>query len=291
MAPGVAVGLPDGDSPPCVDRTRDHIRIVAPEEKREEAQGEEVTRRHEDRARKDTSGTEASIRPSGRSENAKEGYAPLPGVRLFYRSMGRGEPVLFLHGGPGLPHGYLLPWMEPLARSHRLVFFDQRGVGRSDKPEHGSYGVADIAQDVDALRRSLRLGKVHLFGFSWGGALALEVAIRYPGSLRSLTVAEGLRTRTISTHASKHGSPTPRPNPARSSNGANERAFSRPMTGTLRSTTTRWAKSIREIPRAHPVRSRPIRSPSQFEISLGTPTMRCGAATANSESPGRSRDG
>ena len=150
-----------------------------------------MTRRHEDRARKDTSGTEASIRPSGRSENAKEGYAPLPGVRLFYRSMGRGEPVLFLHGGPGLPHGYLLPWMEPLARSHRLVFFDQRGVGRSDKPEHGSYGVADIAQDVDALRRSLRLGKVHLFGFSWGGALALEVAIRYPGSLRSLTVAEG----------------------------------------------------------------------------------------------------
>jgi len=105
--------------------------------------------------------------------------------------MGRGEPVLFLHGGPGLPYGYLLPWMQPLARSHRLVFFDQRGVGRSDKPEDGSYSVADIARDVDALRRSLRLGKVHLFGFSWGGALALEVAIRYPGSLRSLTVAEG----------------------------------------------------------------------------------------------------
>ncbi len=115
----------------------------------------------------------------------------LPGVRLYYHTMGRGEPILFLHGGPALPHGYLLPWMEPLARSHRLVFFDQRGVGRSGKPRDRDYSVGRIADDVEALRKSLRLGKVHLFGFSWGGALALEVAIRYPESLRSLTVAEG----------------------------------------------------------------------------------------------------
>lgn len=121
----------------------------------------------------------------------KVGYASLPGVRLFYRTMGRGTPILFLHGGPGLPHGYLLPWMEPLASSHRLVFFDQRGVGRSGKPTDGDYSVAAVARDVEALRRSLRLGKVHLFGFSWGGALALEFAIRYAESLRSLTVAEG----------------------------------------------------------------------------------------------------
>ena len=130
-------------------------------------------------------------RVTGRGEPVREAYASLPGVRLFYRTMGRGEPVLFLHGGPGLPHGYLLPWMEPLAQSHRLVFFDQRGVGRSEKPKDGDYSVAAVARDVEALRQSLRLGKVHLFGFSWGGALALEVAIRYPESLRSLTVAEG----------------------------------------------------------------------------------------------------
>lgn len=81
--------------------------------------------------------------------------------------------------------------MEPLTQSHRLVFFDQRGVGKSGKPTDADYSVAAIARDVEALRRFLRLGKVHLFGFSWGGALALEVAIRHPGSLRSLTVAEG----------------------------------------------------------------------------------------------------
>lgn len=115
----------------------------------------------------------------------------VPGVRLYYRTIGRGEPILFLHGGPALPHGYLLPWVEPLARRHRLILFDQRGVGRSTKPKAGDYRVATCARDVDSLRRALRLGKVHLFGFSWGGALALEVAIRYPESLRSLTVAEG----------------------------------------------------------------------------------------------------
>jgi proline-specific peptidase len=120
-----------------------------------------------------------------------EGYASLPGVRLFYRTMGHGEPVLFLHGGPALPHGYLLPWLEPLARRHRLIFFDQRGVGRSGKPNAGDYAVATCARDIEALRKRLRLGKIHLFGFSWGGALALEFAIRYPDSLRSLTVAEG----------------------------------------------------------------------------------------------------
>jgi proline iminopeptidase len=120
-----------------------------------------------------------------------EGHAPLPGVRLYYHTMGRGEPILFLHGGPALPHGYLLPWVEPLARGHRLIFFDQRGVGKSTKPKDGDYTVATCARDVEFLRRKLRLGKVHLFGFSWGGALALEVSIRYPESLRSLTVAEG----------------------------------------------------------------------------------------------------
>ncbi len=121
----------------------------------------------------------------------KEGYVSVPGVRLFYRTMGRGTPILFLHGGPGLPHGYLLPWMEPLARSHQLVFFDQRGVGRSGKPRTRDYTIDAIAGDVEGLRKALRLGQVHLFGFSWGGALGLEFAIRYPDSLRSLIVAEG----------------------------------------------------------------------------------------------------
>ncbi len=120
-----------------------------------------------------------------------EGHAALPGVHLFYRTMGRGEPILFLHGGPALPHGYFLPWVEPLAREHRLIFFDQRGVGRSGKPKDVDYRVAVCARDVEELRRVLHLGQVHLFGFSWGGALALEFAIRYPNSLRSLTVAEG----------------------------------------------------------------------------------------------------
>lgn len=120
-----------------------------------------------------------------------EGYVSVPGVRLFYRTFGRGTPILILHGGPALPHGYLRPGVDGLARSHKLVFFDQRGVGRSEKPSDGDYRVATCAEDVEALRKKLRLGKVHLFGFSWGGALALEVAIRYPESLLSLTVAEG----------------------------------------------------------------------------------------------------
>lgn len=119
----------------------------------------------------------------------RDRFVELPSVRLFTRTLGRGEPLLVLHGGPALSHAYLFPGLSPLADVAKVVFFDQRGCGRSSKPEDGRYDMATMAEDVDRVRRSLHLGRVNLLGFSFGGMLAQEVALRYPGSLRRLIIA------------------------------------------------------------------------------------------------------
>jgi len=63
----------------------------------------------------------------------ESGFVDAGGVLLYYEAVGRGEPLVFLHGGPGATHDYLLPQVLPLARHNRLIFFDQRGCGRSSE--------------------------------------------------------------------------------------------------------------------------------------------------------------
>jgi len=118
-----------------------------------------------------------------------EGFVELPHVRLFWRSVGEGEPLLVLHGGPALSHEYLYPGLAPLQDVARVVFFDQRGCGRSSKPDEDGYDMATMAADAESVRRSLGLGPVNLLGFSFGGMLAQEFALRYPASVRRLVIA------------------------------------------------------------------------------------------------------
>ncbi len=118
-----------------------------------------------------------------------EGFVDLPGVKLFWRSVGQGDPLLVLHGGPALSHEYLYPGLAPLSDVARVVFFDQRGCGRSSKPRVRRYDMATMAKDVEGLRAALGLDEVDLLGFSFGGMLAQEVALRYPDSVRRLVIA------------------------------------------------------------------------------------------------------
>ncbi|MDZ7771177.1 MAG: alpha/beta fold hydrolase [Balneolaceae bacterium] len=103
--------------------------------------------------------------------------------------MGAGEPLMVVHGGPLLDHGYMEPWLRELSSDYRLVFMDQRLSGRSS-PESDSANVTldRFTEDIEAVRRHLGLDRVHLLGHSWGGFLALRYALAYPQSLRSLTL-------------------------------------------------------------------------------------------------------
>lgn len=122
---------------------------------------------------------------------AVEGYVVAgEGVRLRYRRVGEsGDPVVVLHGGPGLTSAYLADDLAPLARGRSVVFYDQRGAG-------GSTLVADAAgldaqrfvDDLDAVRRHFGLERLTLVGHSWGAGVAALYAMRHPDRLSRMVL-------------------------------------------------------------------------------------------------------
>ncbi|MBK5188196.1 MAG: alpha/beta fold hydrolase, partial [Gemmatimonadaceae bacterium] len=96
--------------------------------------------------------------------------------------------LLVLHGGPGASHDYLLPQMLELASDHRLIFYDQRGGGRSRSDDRSPITwqthVEDLAALVRELSRELSLEPLTLVGYSWGGLLALLYSIAVAGGFR-----------------------------------------------------------------------------------------------------------
>ena len=117
----------------------------------------------------------------------------VPGRRSFeYVSQGTGPATLLVHpGGPGYTYHYLRALLK-LANAHlRVVLFNPRGVGNSWRPRRaGEYTIAKMADDVEAIRRALRIRELHLLGFSAGGFVALEYAGRYQRNLTSLLLCD-----------------------------------------------------------------------------------------------------
>src|SRR4051794_622965 len=105
---------------------------------------------------------------------SEEGYVQVPGGSVWYRSMGDGDvPLLCLHGGPGWSHNYVQP-MEDLATRRRVIFYDQLGCGRSDRPDDPSLWTLERSVgELAAVRDALGLERMHLWGSSWGGVLAV----------------------------------------------------------------------------------------------------------------------
>src|ERR671917_1264606 len=95
------------------------------------------------------------------------------GIRLFERRVGQGDPTVILHGGPGAHHDYLLPGFDALAQSRELIYYDQRGGGRSPVPREVPVGWSEHVQDLEALRAAWGLRRLTIAGYSWGGLLAL----------------------------------------------------------------------------------------------------------------------
>jgi len=117
----------------------------------------------------------------------QEGFADANGVMIYYQILGRGEPLVIVHGGPGASHDYFLPYLLPLARHNRVIFIDERGSGRSQKLEDRSaYTIENMVEDVEAVRIALGLGKINLLGHSYGGALVQAYALKYQKNLLHL---------------------------------------------------------------------------------------------------------
>ena len=118
-----------------------------------------------------------------------QGHAPSGDLELYYRSVGSGPPVIVVHGGPDFDHRYFLPDMDRLADGYRLVYYDQRGRGRSRGPLRlEEVTIDNYVGDLDAVRRHLGLDRVAVLGHSWGGHLALHYALRHPERLSHLVL-------------------------------------------------------------------------------------------------------
>lgn len=129
------------------------------------------------------------------------------GVRLFYRVAGRGDPIVFLHGGPGGGLNIGGYDMEPLAaRGHRLLMFNQRGAGRSEViKDANKLRIEEFVQDVEAFRSKFGLEKFAVIGLSWGSAVALKYITTYPQHvIRVVFLSPMSPTISLSNERDKH---------------------------------------------------------------------------------------
>ena len=111
-----------------------------------------------------------------------------PGVALAVReSRLDGEPLLLLHGGPGVPDS-MQAAIAPLLPEMRGISFDQRGTGRS-RCLDGRYGLESYLADIEAIREGLGIGSWHVLGHSWGGLLAQAYAAGHGDRVRSLVLS------------------------------------------------------------------------------------------------------
>jgi len=126
----------------------------------------------------------------------KEGFVSFRGYKVWCGIVGEREepgklPLLCLHGGPGAPHDYLEPLGAVADTGRRVIFYDQLGSGNSDHPHKpGMWTVELFVEEVGVVCQALGLERVHLFGQSWGGMLAMEYALKKPNGLTSLILAD-----------------------------------------------------------------------------------------------------
>ncbi|MCC7331161.1 MAG: alpha/beta fold hydrolase [Flavobacteriales bacterium] len=109
------------------------------------------------------------------------------GVNHYISKMGNGEAILVLHGGPGLFQDYLTPYFGKLAEKYQLFFYDQRGCGKTEFPKDtASININQYIEDIEAIRKHLKLDKIILAGHSWGANLALMYGKKYSDNLKNL---------------------------------------------------------------------------------------------------------
>src|SRR5690242_9154729 len=121
-------------------------------------------------------------------EQTAEPLVELNGVRLYTRHVGNGPSVVVLHGGPGAHHDYLLPQYDRLAEGRTLLYYDQRGGGRSPVPRDVAVGWREHVADLEALRDHWQLERLTLLGYSWGGLLAVLYALEHPDRVARLAL-------------------------------------------------------------------------------------------------------
>ena len=123
-----------------------------------------------------------------------DGLKTINGTKLYVKifeqpykaKSGKGEPLLVVHGGPGLNHTYFLPYLKSLSKWFTLILYDQRASGRSSVPSPDSLSLAFFAEDIEGIRKDLGIEKILLLTHSWGIIPVTQYALRYPDRVKGI---------------------------------------------------------------------------------------------------------
>jgi pimeloyl-ACP methyl ester carboxylesterase len=115
------------------------------------------------------------------------GYAPVNGINMYYEVHGGGEPVVLLHGAFMTITNNWAGWISELSKTRKVIAVEMQGHGRTaDVPRDITY--ENLADDVAALLNHLKIPRADLIGYSMGGAVAMQCAIRHPDKVRRAVI-------------------------------------------------------------------------------------------------------
>src|SRR5262245_209532 len=115
------------------------------------------------------------------------GYAPVNGLKMYYEVHGSGEPVVLLHGAFMTITNNWTGWIGELAKTRKVIAVEMQGHGRTADIER-DISRENLANDVAALLDHLKIPKADLIGYSLGGGVAMQCAIRHPDKVRKVVV-------------------------------------------------------------------------------------------------------
>lgn len=127
------------------------------------------------------------------AQTGSDGYIISNGDSIYYKTVGQGEPLIIIHGGPVLDHTYLLDHYKILSEGYQLIFYDQRACGNSqveipaDRMTFNAF-----ANDIEEIRKVLGFERISILGHSWGGLLAMKYAIAYDDNIKKLILSNSM---------------------------------------------------------------------------------------------------
>ena len=113
------------------------------------------------------------------------GYAPVNGLKMYYEIKGRGEPVVLLHGAFLAISGDWNDWIGELAKTRKVIAVEMQGHGRTADIKR-DITFENISDDVSELLEHLKIGRADIIGYSLGGGVAIQCAIRHPEKVRKV---------------------------------------------------------------------------------------------------------
>lgn len=123
-----------------------------------------------------------------------KGYAPVNGLKMYYEVHGRGEPLVLIHGAFMTITNNWTGWIGPLAKRRKVIAVELQGHGRTADIPRDMTSEA-LADDVAALLDYLKIPRADLLGYSMGGGVALQCAIRHPDQVRKVVVISAMLRR------------------------------------------------------------------------------------------------